>query len=164
MTNENENQADEAQQTPQEIVAVPAGAKPSHGPKPTREQAAKAARKPAGEQCHSVRVKIKKDETTTIPRRVYEHEIPVLEALFGQGSVTIVDGSRKKMAVGDAQSEYNRMMRVYGRKGENAVKAMYASAADLAVEAGLERPVRRKYSEGGLQTEQQSAARGAGVD
>ena len=158
MTTENDKS------NPAESVKVPAGAKPSPGPKPSKEDvSARAERTLDGEKTTSVRVRIRKNETTTIPKRVFEHEVPILHELFGEDAVKVIEGTELDLAVGSAQQEYDRLMRVYGRKGEAAVRKVYASAADLAAEAGIEKPERRRRSAGGLRLEQNSSQRGTGV-
>lgn len=40
-----------------------------------------------------VLVVVKRDQTTATPRVVWQHEIPILEAIFGEGNVTLPDPS-----------------------------------------------------------------------
>lgn len=155
---------DNEKSNPAEAVKTPAGAQPSNGPKPSKEDvAAREKRKLEGEEAPSVRVRIRKNETTTIPRRVFEHEIPILHALFGDDAVKAIEGTELNQPVGSAQQEFDRLLRVYGSKGEKAVRSIYPSASDLADEAGIERPERRKRSAGGQRLEQNSSHRGSGV-
>ena len=95
-------------------------------------------------------VNIFRDAMTLTPRVVWQHEIPILEAVFGEGNVRPVEAAvmdesfnPKPSAdllpfnkvqdaiqrpsetasigyafIGDAQSEYNRLVSVYGRHSE----------------------------------------------
>lgn len=94
---------------------------------------------------------IRKSEVSTIPKRIYLHEGAILEALFGIGTVTVDLTSELPGYIEDAQEEFDRLLRVYGRKGEEAVRTIYSNAADLAGELGLKAPVRRRGLAGAQQ-------------
>lgn len=154
-----------------DLTKAPENASPSPGPKPSKAELSDAQKREAeledGETATSVRVKLRKDETTTIPLRVFEHEIPILQALFGGGDdnvIEVIEGSEKQNPVGDANAEYERLLRAYGQKGEPVVREIYGSAAALATEAGLRKPARVKAFGGGSRLTEHSSQRGSGVE
>lgn len=144
----------------QKSTKAPEGAPASGGMKPGLGRA-RAERH--GSKVPSVRVVIAKDETTSIPRRVFEHEVPVLQTLWGEDRVKVLEGSEVDMELGgDAAYEFERMLRVYGRKGENAVRAVYHNPGSLADELGIAAP-RARSTRSRLTASPQHGARGAGV-
>lgn len=155
--NQKTNQKTAEREDPKELTKAPEGAAPSGGARPDGER----ERKELTDKATSVRVKITKD-TAVLTKRVYEHEVIVLQMLFGEESVEIVDGSEDDMAVGTATEEYDRLLRVYGKKGSKAVREVYPSAAALAADTGLSRP-RAKATKAGMDLKEQSKQRGKGV-
>ena len=81
--------AEEANADPSTLVAKPKNAQPSPGLKPERSH----HNDPVGEPAETVRVLIKKDETTTIPKRVFSHEVVILQELWGVDNIEVVEGS-----------------------------------------------------------------------
>lgn len=144
-----------------ELTAPPEGAAPSGGLKPSKERHGHEAH---GPKVESVRVLIKMNELTTVPRRVFVHEIAILQLIHGEENIEVVDGSEIELAlIGDAQAELDRLMRVYGRKGGKAVLETYHSARDLADALGIEAPRVQRATKKGLSQQKQSSQRGAGV-
>ena len=160
MTTKTKTKADKAEaqrEDPRELTKAPEGAQPSHGPKPAEDRAHREFEDKAG----TVRVKIAKD-TAVLSRRVFEHEVVILQMLFGEESVEIVEGSEMEEPIGNASEEHDRLLRVYGKKGAAAVRQFYPNAAALAAEAGLKKAA-AKASRPGLELRQQSRQRGEGV-
>src|SRR5690606_36128944 len=121
-----------------ELTAVPPNAKPSPGIKPAAEREHVEA---TGPKIETVRVLIKMNELTTVPKRVFGHEIAVLQTLHGLENVEVVEGSElEQRLIGDTQMELERMMRVYGRRGAKAVIENYPTARALADELGVAAP------------------------
>lgn len=56
-----------------------------------------ATKKPASEPVSDAQVSrrilvnVRRDQTTATPRVIWAHELPILEAIFGEGEVTVVD-------------------------------------------------------------------------
>lgn len=142
---------------PRELTKAPENAQPSNGPKPPEER---AEREYAG-KATTVRVKISKD-TAVLSRRVFEHEVVLLQLLFGEENVEIVEGSEMQEPVGNATEEHDRLLRVYGKKGAKIVREVYPTSASLASEAGLKKAPARA-SKPGLELREQSRQRGEGV-
>lgn len=142
---------------PAELTKVPEGAEGSRGPRPAEKE---GEREYAGE-AETLRVKISKD-TAVLSKRVYAHEVVVLQTLFGEESVEMVEGSEMQEPIGNATEEYDRMLRVYGKKGAQVVRSVYPSAAALASEAGLKR-ASAKATKPGMELKEQSKQRGSGV-
>lgn len=157
--NQKTNQKTAEREDPKELTKAPEGARPSNGPRPA-EREDDRKREYAGE-AETVRVKISKD-TSVLSKRVYAHEIVVLQMLFGEESVELVEGSEMQEPVGTATEEYDRMLRVYGKKGAQAVRQVYPSAGALASEAGLKRAT-AKATKPGMELKEQSKQRGKGV-
>jgi hypothetical protein len=156
----------EARQLSQEqiaaLTAAPEGAVPSPGVKPSRDRTRLVVG--AGPEVESVRVKIKRNELTTIPKRVFSHEIVILQAIHGEENIEVVEDSELQLPlIGDAQDELDRLIRVYGRKQSAVVLAQYSSARVLAEELGIKAPAVRRATKHGVQTKQASGQRGAGV-
>lgn len=87
----------------------------------------------------SVLVTIERDQMMKVAKRVFEHEIPILEQLHGEDMVSVEDGSERDVKVAmTAEEEYDRLCRRYGKKGEQAVHFVYGSqSGKLASETGL---------------------------
>lgn len=142
---------------PKELTKAPEGAAPSGGARPSEDRVTKTL----VDSITSIRVKISKD-TAVMTKRVYEHEIIVLQMLFGEEKVEVVEGSEDETPVGTATEEYDRLMRVYGKKGAKVVREVYPSAAALAADTGLSRP-KVKATKAGMELKEQSKQRGKGV-
>lgn len=144
-----------------DTTKAPEGAKQSSGPKPGK----RAARAKSDDETPvpSVRVLIVKDETTTIPKRVFEHEVPILQTIWGEDKIEVVEGSEIELDLdGNADTEFARLLRVYGRKHENAVRAVYHNPGSLADEIGIAAP-RARSAKSRIASGPQSGARGKGV-
>lgn len=148
---------EEQREDPRELTKTPDGAQPSPGPKPAEDR---AEREFAGEAT-TVRVQIKKD-TSELSKRVFEHEVVILQVIHGEENVEVVEGSEDSDPIGDASQEHERLMRVYGKKGSKAVREIYPTAAALASEAGLKKAPARA-TRAGMELRQQSKQRGEGV-
>lgn len=148
---------EEQREDPRELTKTPEGARPSQGPKPPE---ARAEREFVGEAT-TVRVQIKKD-TSELSKRVFEHEVVILQVIHGEENVEVVEGSEDSDPIGDASQEHERLMRVYGKKGSKAVREIYPTAAALASEAGLKKAPARA-TRAGMELRQQSKQRGEGV-
>lgn len=143
-----------------DLVAPPADAAPSPGLKPDSSK----YEDPTGPLAETVRVIIRKDETTSIPKRVFAHEVIILQTIWGEDKIEVVEGSElDQHLTGDAGVEHERLLRVYGRKGEAAVLRSYPTPSLLAQSAGIKlRPVNLS-SKKGKTSAPQSAQRGGGV-
>lgn len=143
------------------LVAPPEGARESGSLRPSGEE---RHSEPQGPELETVRVIIRANEMTGVPRRVFSHEVAILQTLHGEENVQLVEGTELDLPIqSDVDAEYERLLRVYGRKGAKAVNAVYPSAALLADDLGLRRPSRSKATKQGLELKQQSSQRGAGV-
>lgn len=146
---------------PEELVKAPDGPVEASDRRPDPSRRSVAAK---GQKVDSVRVKVNRD-MYGIPRRVFEHEVVILQSLFGEESVEVIEGTdRMEPMIGDAADEYDRLMRVYGRKGAEIVRQIYPTSAALADEIGISRPKRSRASRAGLELGEQSSQRGRGVD
>lgn len=150
-------EAEVAREDPKELTKAPEGAQPSPGPKP---DPVRAEREYSG-TATTIRVKISKD-TSVLSRRVFEHEIVVLQTLHGEENVEVLEDTEMQEPIGNATEEHDRLMRVYGKKGAKAVREIYPTAAALASEAGLKKAA-AKATRPGLELRQQSSQRGEGV-
>lgn len=145
------------------ITAAPEDADPSAGPKPSRDR--HAITEADGPQVESVRVLIKRNELTTVPKRVFSHEIVILQAIHGEENIDVVEGSEVDLPLaGDAQAELDRLVRVYGRKQQAIVLAQYGNARQLADELGIEAPKVRRATKRGAPSGKASSQRGGGVE
>lgn len=97
-------------------------------------------------------VTVTNDPATKVPTEVYEHEVPVLEAIHGIGNVEIVDGKSEEVEVVEftPEAEFDRMLRKYGTKNEGKVRSVYGGPNALAQELGMRATVRT-----GTQTQRQ---------
>lgn len=149
------------QEDPSELTKAPEGNVQASDQRPDADRSRTVAR---GEMVESVRVLIDRD-MSRIPRRVFEHEVVILQSLFGEENVEVMEGTeRDQQLIGDAADEYDRLMRVYGRKGADIVRQIYPTSAALADEIGIDRPRRSRASRAGLDLANQSSQRGQGVD
>ena len=143
------------------LVKAPEGATPSGALQPTGDT---THPEPQGPEIESVVIKLKVNEMTTIPKRVFSHEVAILQTLHGEENVAVEEGSEKEQKIqSTVDEEYARLLRAYGRKGAKAVQTVYPSAALLADELGLSRPARTRATKLGLEPKQQSAQRGEGA-
>lgn len=143
------------------LVAPPEGARESGSLRPSGEE---RHSDPHGPELETVRVIIRANEMTGVPRRVFSHEVAILQTLHGEENVQLVEGTELDLPIqSNVDGEYERLLRVYGRKGAAAVTKVYPSAALLADDLGLRRPARSKATKQGLELKQQSSQRGAGV-
>lgn len=112
----------------------------------------------------SFAIEIVRDPMMKIGKRVFEHEIPILEELHGADKIVVDENSgRDETIVTSAEAEYDRLTRIYGEKGKQALIRVFGSnARGLASETGLPKPVTRVLG-GRRQGKAQSAQRGAGV-
>lgn len=148
-------------ESPEDLVKAPEGNVEASDQRPDPRRKPRQAR---GEEITSVRVKVHLD-MSSIPRRVFDHEVVILQGLFGEEAVEVIDGSERGQAmVGDAADEYDRLMRVYGKKGADVVRQIYPTSAALADEIGIERPRRSRAHRAGMDLGVQSSQRGKGVD
>lgn len=109
----------------------------------------------------SMLVKISPDPMTVLSKRVFEHEIPILQDLHGEDKIEVVEDSERDEDVTlSAQQEFDRLSRCYGPKGETSLQNVYGSARGLANEMGLPAP---KVSGSWRNRQAQSAQRGAGT-
>lgn len=107
---------------------------------------------------------IERDPMMKIGKRVFEHEIPILEALHGPDKIEVDENSgREEEVTLSAEQEYERLIRTRGEKGAEALRLIFPNASALAHELGLPVPTRRTFQRNRLQEKQQSAQRGAGV-
>lgn len=146
---------------PSELTKAPSGSVEASDQRPSKDRKTVSAQ---GKAVPSVRVKVQRD-TYTIPRRVFDHEIVILQSLFGEENIEIEDGTETgQRLIGDAADEYDRLMRVYGKKGAEIVRQIYPTSAALADEIGIERPRRSRAHRAGLELGEQSGQRGSGVE
>lgn len=149
------------QSDPAELTKAPEGHVEASDQRPDANRKSVTAQ---GPRVTSVRVKVNRD-MYEIPRRVFEHEVVILQVLFGEEAVEVMEGTEREQAmIGDAADEYDRLMRVYGRKGAEVVRQVYPTSAALADEIGISRPKRSRASRAGLELGEQSSQRGRGVD
>jgi hypothetical protein len=80
-------------------------------------------------------VLIDRDATVRIPTTVYEYELPVLEEIHGEQSVSVVDSRDVSVDI-TAADAYAQLMRKYPQHTE-AVKVIYRNPKALARESGL---------------------------
>lgn len=145
------------------ITAAPEDADPSLGPKPSKDRA--AITEAEGPEVESVRVLIKRNELTTVPKRVFSHEVVILQAIHGEENIEVVEGSEVQLPlIGDAQQELDRLVRVYGRKQQQIVLAQYGNARQLADELGIDAPRVRRATKRGAPSGKASSHRGRGVE
>lgn len=109
-------------------------------------------------------ITIERDPMIKIGKRLFEHEIPILEALHGSDKISVdEDSARDEQVTFSAEQEYDRLVRTRGEKGAKALRLIYPNATALAEDLGLAAPKRRSFVRNRLQERQQSAQRGAGV-
>ncbi len=103
---------------------------------------------------------VKRDMTDETPVTVFEHEIPILEEIHGEGAVTVIDEKNyDEMQIVvpqlkepiDANAELSRLMSVYGAHaeipmsnvevvyGKNQLKRFALAAGAKRAEAWLEK-------------------------
>lgn len=87
----------------------------------------------------TVVVLIQRDPMQRIPKRVFEHEIELLNALHGEDNIEVQEGTEREQVVRTtADAEYDRLQTVYGKKGAEALRAVYGGQAGaLARQSGL---------------------------
>lgn len=110
-----------------------------------------------------VSVLIRRDEQTEIPVEVFEHEVPVLKALYGENFVFVTGKRQQQVAGFDANTELARLKRKYKVAGANpegtdVVGRIYRDGRELAREAGV------KYSETEARAPTQSVQKPARKD
>lgn len=106
-------------------------------------------------------VKISPDPMTSLSKRVFEHEIPILQDLHGEDKIEVIEDSERDEEVTlSAQQEFDRLSRCYGPKGETSLQNVYSSPRGLANEMGLPAP---KVTGSWRNRQAQSAQRGAGT-
>ncbi len=87
-------------------------------------------------------VTVTSDPATKVPTDVYDHEIPVLEAIHGEGNVEIVESEEIDVSEFTVEAEMDRMLRKYGTKNEGAVRQVYGDGSGLYDELGMAKPSR----------------------
>lgn len=87
-------------------------------------------------------VTVTNDPATKVPTQVYDHEVPVLEAIHGEGNVEIVSSEEIDVPNFTVEDEFERLLRKYGQKNEDTVKTVYRSSNRLADELGFARTAR----------------------
>lgn len=87
----------------------------------------------------TVVVLIQRDPMQKIPKRVFEHEIELLNALHGEDSVEVQEGTERDQVVRiTADDEYARLQTVYGKRGAEALRLVYGGQPGaLARASGL---------------------------
>lgn len=88
-------------------------------------------------------VKIVRDEKTVIPVDAFEHELPILQAIFGADFVQTASTENVKVANFNAHDELARLKRKYKVAGANpegadVVGRVYRDARELAQQAGVD--------------------------
>lgn len=85
----------------------------------------------------SVVAVIDRDATVKLPVTVFEYELPVLEAIHGEESVSVHSSKEVRIPDGfNAAEAYNALLRKYPQH-HDAVRSVYPRAATLARSAGL---------------------------
>lgn len=82
-------------------------------------------------------VTVTNDPATKVATEVYDHEIPVLEAIHGEGNIEIQSSEEIDVTEFTAEAEHDRLLRKYGVKNEAAVRSVFANPNNLARELGL---------------------------
>lgn len=139
-----------------EKATVPPGAEPSTEPSPAAQRAAAAAaaqklydaRRADGEDelddedeervtLAMARVLITRDNTKT-DKDVFAHEVDILRLIHGEENVEVYGTRDVEVVDFDPQTELDRLLRFYGKNGEEAVVAVYGrSPARLAQAVGV---------------------------
>lgn len=86
-----------------------------------------------------LRVAVRRDEQTTVPVYVFEHELPVLQAMHGEDNVRVIEHDTIQYAGFNAASELQRLKRKYrDRDGTTkSVDLAYRNPIELARAAGV---------------------------
>lgn len=91
----------------------------------------------AADKIVSVVAVIDRDATVKLPVTVFEYELPVLEAIHGEESVSVHSSKEVRIPDGfNAAEAYNALLRKYPQH-HDTVKSVYPRAATLARSAGL---------------------------
>lgn len=86
----------------------------------------------------SLDVLVRRDEVTTVPATVFEHELPILRALFGTDFVQEIGRDTVEVADFDANDELARLQRKYNTKERDVVGLIYGNdPRRIAQEAGV---------------------------
>lgn len=91
-------------------------------------------------------VKVQRDPMTAIAAVIGAHELPILEVLHGEGSITVVDEAHGEIETPDPREEYARIGARYGvhpEYGMPLVEYVYGRTLDRladALDAGGELP------------------------
>lgn len=81
-------------------------------------------------------VLINRDPTVTIPVQFFEYELPVIEEIHGELSVSVASSKDVTVPAFSAADAYAQLLRKYAQHPE-AVKAIYRNPKALAKESGL---------------------------
>ena len=74
-----------------------------------------------------------------IPAEIFEHEIPILDLMHGEGMVKVVDDDYHELEIpADANIEYLRLQGKYDRSNVNYVSRIYRDADELGRKVGLQ--------------------------
>lgn len=91
------------------------------------------------------KVLIEKDPMTKIQSDIFDYELPILYAIYGEDMIHVVDEftAEHQVANFDPDVAYDRLHEKYGKAGEEAIRQIYNQGAySLAQEVGVksERP------------------------
>lgn len=75
-----------------------------------------------------VLVNIKRDQTTATPRVVWQHELPILEAIYGEGNIPLVDAETMDEGYTDKPS---RELLIYNKAQDKIPRPSEASGLDF---------------------------------
>lgn len=85
-----------------------------------------------------VLVLIVKDPMSKIPRTVFDHELPILRAIFGEENVVEQEAREVQVTNFTVAGEYERLVRNYEAAGAGVVRAVYGpNPRDLADTIGM---------------------------
>lgn len=84
-------------------------------------------------------VNIVRDPMVKIPAEIFEHELPILEALNGEDNVEVVSEETVEVENFDVVDEYDRLMRKYRKlEQSNFAEVLGRSPRKLAKQLGME--------------------------
>lgn len=83
---------------------------------------------------------IERDPMQKIPKRIFEFELPVIYTVFGEGTVSVLEGSYEEVFVPDfdVQEAYDQLLRRYDRNSDDPVRKVWGNdVTKLANELGI---------------------------
>lgn len=85
-------------------------------------------------------VTIQRDPMVKIPTTIYEHELPIIQELYGEDHVEVLKRQLVRVDYFDADTEYDRLVRKYAMSQDKMIvrKVLGSNPRQLAQEAGLD--------------------------